>query len=418
MRDLFKVIFMVFCCSYLVHAQTIAQFRGPDRNGVFQETGLLKSWPESGPELLWTAEGLKHGYASVTVTERAVYVTGRKKNTEYLTVLDLSGKLLWSLPYGRAAKQSFNDTRCTPAVEGDYIYLISGRGEVVCINEKKKEVEWSVDAFDKFRGEHWYWEIAEQPLIVDDKIVFTPGGHKTSMTALNKLTGETIWMAETLDDTTAMASPALIEIGGKKIIVNVLVNFIIGVDAENGRILWKVKYSEIEPPDAHPWMPHNNCVMPLYHDGYLFVTSGYDHVGIMFKLLDGGNKIEQVWINRDLDNHHGQVVKAGNYIYGSNWIDNRNGNWCCVDWQTGETKYEKKWYTKGSISAADGMLYCYDAKSGNLALVKAEPNGFNVTGSFQITQGEGPHWAQPVIHNSVLFIRHGEFLMAYDISSR
>jgi hypothetical protein len=138
----------------------------------------------------------------------------------------------------------------------------------------------------------------------------------------------------------------------------------------------------------------------------------------MFKLVDGGNEIEQVWINRTLDCHHGQVVKVGDYIYGANWLNNRNGNWCCVDWATGETKYEKKWHSKGSISAADGMLYCYEEREGNLALVEPTPDDFKVISSFKITQGRGPHWAQPVIHNGELYIRHGEVLMAYDIKDK
>jgi outer membrane protein assembly factor BamB len=296
--------------------------------------------------------------------------------------------------------------------------LISGRGEVVCVDAIKKEIQWSVPAFDEFEGEHWYWEIAEQPLLVDDKIVFTPGGHKTSMVALDKLNGKTIWQTETLHDTTAMVTPTLIRYGNKRIIVNVMIKYIIGVDADNGNILWKVLYSEIEPPTDHPWKPHNNCVMPIYNDGHLFVTSGYDHVGVMFKLVDGGNEIEQVWINRTLDCHHGQVVKVGDYIYGANWLNNRNGNWCCVDWATGETKYEKKWHSKGSISAADGMLYCYEEREGNLALVEPTPDDFKVISSFKITQGRGPHWAQPVIHNGELYIRHGEVLMAYDIKDK
>jgi hypothetical protein len=138
----------------------------------------------------------------------------------------------------------------------------------------------------------------------------------------------------------------------------------------------------------------------------------------MFKLVDGGNEIEQVWINRTLDCHHGQVVKVGDYIYGANWLNNRNGNWCCVDWATGETKYEKKWHSKGSISAADGMLYCYEEREGNLALVEPTLDDFKVISSFKITQGRGPHWAQPVIHNGELYIRHGEVLMAYDIKDK
>ncbi|MFQ5630131.1 MAG: PQQ-binding-like beta-propeller repeat protein, partial [bacterium] len=152
----------------------------------------------------YSVDGLGGGYASVSVTDRAVYVTGREGASEHLTVLDLTGKQLWKIPYGQAAKQSYKETRCTPTVEGDRIYLISGRGEVVCVDANKKQIQWSVPAFDKFEGVHWYWEIAEQPLLVDDKIVFTPGGHKTSMVALDKLTGETAWQTESLHDTTAM----------------------------------------------------------------------------------------------------------------------------------------------------------------------------------------------------------------------
>jgi outer membrane protein assembly factor BamB len=197
-----------------------------------------------------------------------------------------------------------------------------------------------------------------------------------------------------------------------------MIHHIFGVDASDGRILWKVKYSEIEPPTFHPWAPRNNCVTPIYFDGHIFVTSGYDHVGIMLKLIDNGNDVEQVWINPTLDCHHGQVVKVGDYIFGANWLDNRMGSWCCVDWKTGETKYEKEWNCKGSVSFADGMLYCYEEKRGNIALVEPTPDDFKVISSFRIEKGQGPHWTQPVIYNGVLYIRHGDALMAYDIKAK
>ena len=204
-----------------------------------------------------------------------------------------------------------------------------------------------------------------------------------------------------------------------RIIVGMLTEYLFGIDPESGKILWKVRYADIEPPtDGRATAPMVNCVTPLYHDGYLFITSGYDHVGVMFKLTDQGNSIEQVWINRDLDNHHGQVVRIGNYIYGSNWIGNRNGNWCCIDWNTGKTMYETTWHNKGPISAADGMLFCYDEKGGNLGLVKAEPGGFKISGEIKIEQGSGPHWTQPVIKNGVLYIRHGDALMAFDVKQK
>jgi outer membrane protein assembly factor BamB len=235
------------------------------------------------------------------------------------------------------------------------------------------------------------------------------------MVALDKYTGETVWETQSLNDTSSFASPILIHRGGKKIIVNLTIKYMFGVDADDGRILWNVKYSDIETPAFHLWAPRNNTITPLYHDGYLFITSGYDHVGVMFKISDEGNDIQQVWTNSTLDCHHGQVVRVGQYIYGTNWIDNRSGNWCCVDWKTGDTMYEIEWNTKGSIIAADNMLYCYEERTGNFALVEPIPEDFKIISSFRITEGKGPHWAQPVIHDGVLYIRHGNALMAYDI---
>ena len=417
MKRLNLFLILVFILSQRTHAQTAAQWRGPHRNGVFPETGLLKSWPESGPELLWAAEGLDTGYSSPSVTNHAVYLTGREGRTEFLTALDLDGNRLWRIQFGSPARQTHPDSRSTPAVDGDRIYLISGSGEVVCIDGKEQRLLWTVPVFEEFEGEHWVWEIAESPLIVDDKVIFTPGGHKTTMVALDKQTGRKVWQTESLQDTTAFVSPILVEYGQRKIIVNVLINYVIGVDAEDGSVMWKVMYSEIEPPTDHPLKPHNNCITPLYHDGHLYVTSGYDHVGVMFRLKDGGRGIEQIWKNSTLDCHHGQVVRVGDFIYGSNWIDNRNGNWCCVDWRTGVTRYEKPWKNKGSISAADGMLYCYEEMGGTVALVEPTPEDFTIVSSFRITEGRGPHWTQPVIHDGVLYIRHGDVLMAFDIKA-
>jgi outer membrane protein assembly factor BamB len=152
---------------------------------------LRKSWPEAGLELLWSREDLDRGFASASVTDEAIYLAGLEGKDEYLNVLDLEGNTLWRLRYGGGSQRTQRDTRCTPTVEGDRIYLVSGRGEVVCIDGSQRKIQWSVPAFEKFQGEFWQWEIAESPLIVDDKVIYTPGGNQTSMVALNKSTGKT-----------------------------------------------------------------------------------------------------------------------------------------------------------------------------------------------------------------------------------
>ena len=137
----------------------------------------------------------------------------------------------------------------------------------------------------------------------------------------------------------------------------------------------------------------------------------------MLNLSEDGQSVDIAWISSVLDVHHGGVVKIGNHIYGSNWIDNRMGNWVCLDWETGEVKYETEWINKGSVIAAEGNLYCYEEKTGNIALVKATPEKFDIISSFKVPLGTGPHWSHPLIKDGVLYIRHMDALMAYDIKA-
>jgi outer membrane protein assembly factor BamB len=273
-----------------------------------------------------------------------------------------------------------------------------------------------VDAFRKYEGRQGIWGTAESPLVISDKVIYTPGGDLTTMVALDKSTGEPVWQTESLRDKTAYVSPQHVQRGELDIIVGVTASYIFGVNAADGTILWKYEYLDLDTPTFHPEAPLINTNTPLYHDGRLFITSGYDHTGVMFEISEDGKSIEMVWKNNTLDNHHGGVVLIDGYIYGANWIDNSNGNWCCIDWQTGETKYEQEWNNKGSVLYADGMMYVYEERRGNVAMVKPDPAGFEVVSSFRVRKGQGPHWAHPAIGDGRLYIRHGKVLMAYDIS--
>lgn len=190
---------------------------------------------------------------------------------------------------------------------------------------------------------------------------------------------------------------------------------IFAVDVSNGEILWKIP---IEKPAGFNW-DLILCVTPLYNNGMIYVTGGYDVGGIMIKMGDDGKSATVAWTDKVLDVHHGGVVKVDGYIYGSNWLNNADGNWCCIDWNTGAKKWEEHWNCKGSIISAEGLLYIYDEKRGNVGLLKANPEKFDLVSSFQIKQGNsGPFWAHPVIHNGVLYIRHTNALMAYDIKTK
>jgi outer membrane protein assembly factor BamB len=420
MRKAFFFLMLVIV-SPGVFSQQFSQWRGPYRNGIYPESGLLKQWPEDGPALLWKAEGIGKGYSSAVSNGKTVFITGQKEKSDYVTAFDLTGKILWQTEFGPAWSGSFPESRCTPTVEGDRVYVISGLGTIACLDAKDGKILWSIDGIAKFEGEYGTWGVCESPLISGDKLFYSPGGKKTTMVALNKNTGETIWMSESLNDKSAYVSPMMFSMGNKNIVVNVLNDNLIGVDAENGKILWKFDYGALSPEAGlkiWPGAPHTNTVTPLYHDGMLYITGGYNHVGAMFRLAEDASSIDLIWSDTTLDCHHGGVVLIDGNIYGANWFDNARGNWCSIDWKTGKMNYEQTWFTKGSLIYADGLLYCYEEKNGNVAIVKPDPAKFEVISTFRVTEGKGPYWAHPSIKDSILYLRHGDVLMAYDIKQK
>lgn len=419
MKKLSTLILSTFIIIQL-SAQVSTQWRGENRDGIFHESNLLKVWPEEGPALLWVHDSLPSGYSSATIGEEHIYVTGLVDTIDYVIALNHQGEEQWRQPIGRGWTESFSDSRSTPTLIDQRLYLQSGYCWVACFDALTGEEIWKVNAFEKFEGSTGKWGYSESLLVVDDKVLVSPGGMKTNMVALDKNTGETLWQTESLQDTSGYASPILIEENGLKIAVNIMSNEVFGVNVEDGEILFKHNYSEIDPKDAYAlWNSASatriNTNNPVYHEGGLYITSGYNHVGAKFELSDDFRSIELMWTDSILDVHFGGVVLVDGFIYGSNWINNANGNWCCINWETGECTYSEKWNTKGNIIYSDGLLYIYEEKRGNIGIVKPDPENFEVISSFRVKHGRGPHWGHPVIKEGVLYIRHGEALMAYDI---
>jgi len=389
-----------------------AQWRGPDRNGISKEKGLLKSWPEEGPKLLWSTQGLGKGFSTVSIADGTVYATGLKDDTEHLSAFDLKGNLKWQKPYGEGWTKSFPSARSTPTIDSGNAYVVTTVGIITCLDAKNGQEKWSVNTKDKFNGKLGRWGGAESPLIIGNKVICTPGGDNASLVALDKNNGNTIWTTKELSGINAYCSPIIINRGNKRIIITLIEKAVVGVDADNGKLLWK---HDCEKYMGDMRIRGNHPNTPIYKDGHVYVTSGYDMGGVKLKISDDGTQVSQAWSDKNLDTHHGGVVLLDGFLYGSNWKSNDTGNWLCLDWETGEKQYEQKWNGKGSIAYADGMLYCYEEKKGNVALVKATPEGFDITSSFQVPLGEDQHWAHPVIFDGKLFIRHGDALMVYDI---
>jgi outer membrane protein assembly factor BamB len=394
------------------YADDWPQFRGPNRDGKSAETGLLKKWPESGPKLLWSVDGLGIGFSSVVVADGFIYTTGMLNGEGFLFAYDLSGNLKWKVSYGPEWQRSHRGTRTIPTVDDSRVYVFSGTGILACFDAKTGEEKWAVDTLNKFEGKNIMWGIAESVLIVGANAICTPGGKDASVVAFDKMTGRSVWTSKGLSERSSYCSPALIEIGGTELIATMLERSVVGLDIKTGKVLWKDRIKE-------GIGRHNHPVSPLYRDGYIYITAGYEIGGVMYRLSADGTKISKKWEDATLDVHHGGVVLVDGYLYGANWTSNARGDWVCLDWDNGKVMYETRWNgNKGSIIYADGMLYCYDENTGDVALVKASPKDFEIVSSFRVTEGSGKHWAHPAISDGRLYIRHGDALMAYEIKSK
>jgi len=307
-------IIVVFVSGTVLMADDWPQWRGSERNGISKEINLLTNWPENGPDLLWSVNNIGDGFSSASISNGQIYITGVIDKQETLTSVDLDGRVNWQTTYGDRWKSSHPEARTTPTVDGNRVYVISGMGKVICIDAKSGLIQWTVQASDEFDGEYHRWGVAESPLIVDNKIICTPGGEEASVVALDKISGRSIWQSTELSELGNYCSPILINRGGKKIIATQLAESFVGLNAEDGTLLWRDEYEDYQddPKDI-------NVNSPLYHDGHIFITSGYDNPCALYELSPDGTKITRKWINEILDVHLGGVVLINGYIFGSSW---------------------------------------------------------------------------------------------------
>lgn len=397
---------LIVCLSFLtlsLYAQDNIQWRGTDRSGIYKETGLLKSWPADGPALLWLYDGLGQGHSSVAIDSDKIYLTGMTDGTGSIYVFDMQGKLLNKKEYGPDWNTNYHGPRGTVTVNSGKIYLVSGMGNMYCFDQNNLNLIWKKDLLGEFNASNIEWGICEAPLIIDDKVIATPGGKEHNMVALNKNTGALIWSSPGEGDLSAYCSPLYISDQQVPIIVTMTANHILGVNAATGEKLWSH-----ENKNRHS--VHANT--PVYSNNMILCTSGYGRGSTMLRLTNGGKSIEQVWFSDEMDNRIGSMVKVGDYVYGSG--DSKR-YWFCADWKTGEIKFKEQGMAMGNIISNDGMLYCYTDR-GDMVLAKATPEKFDIVSKFPITMGTEQHWAHPVIYKGVLYVRHGDTLMAYKIS--
>jgi outer membrane protein assembly factor BamB len=399
------VIFLaLMCTTYLFSAQNIVEWRY-DRTGIYsKESGLLKSWLSNGPELLWHFDELGLGYTTVSIANDKLFVTGYTDGEGYLYVLGLDGKLQHKVKYGREFDNSYPGARSTVIPNAGKLYIVSGMAELFCYDMQSLKLLWKKSYVKDFGAENTRHGWHGPPLIVGEKLIIAPGGKTHNVVALNKITGATIWSSEGAGDRSGYGVP--IYIGNQQVqqVAVMMSSNVVGVDISNGKLLWShpLRIRSGEHPNA-----------PIYSNNMLLYTSGNSEGSTMLRLTNGGRSVEKIWEKAELESRHGGVVKIGNYAY-MGGDPSRNRFWYCVDWNTGEIKYKDNSIAVGAVIANDGMLYCYSER-GEMALVKATPQKFDIVSKFRIILGTEQHWSHPVIYRGVLYVRRGNTLMAYKI---
>ncbi len=414
MNDSKKILLSLIILFFAANAfsQEVVQFRGPDRDGNFPAKNLLKQWPEDGPKQLLKVDSLGKGHSSVIYSNEVMYITGMMDTLDYMSAVDMKGSILWQTSYGTAWRKSYPDTRSTPTLFDNKLYVVSGVGELVCLDAKSGKIIWYVNVDKDFGGEWSRFGVSESPLIINDLVICSPGGEKTSIVAFNAKTGELAWQSKSVGGNRIYASPTIYKVKKKKYILALTNQNLICLNPKDGSIKWT--FENDTASTGFKAGPFTNT--PIYVGNEIFMSHGYDYPAMMIEVSKKNDAATLKWTDTIFDNHHhGYVLKDG-YIYGTNWKNNRIGNWVCMEWATGKIMYNEKWGTKGTIIAADDMFYIYEEKSGKIGLLQPNPEKFDLKSSFKITEGNGPHWSHLSIYDGKLFVRHGEVLMVYDIT--
>lgn len=401
-----------------IRADDWPQWRGPRRDAVSAETGLLQSWPAGGPRVAWQAFGLGTGYSSVVVGRGRLFTMGRRESDVVVTALDAAtGTPVWTRKIGETSRHPCS----TPTLDGDHLYALDPDGDLVCLQAATGEVVWQTNFIDNFAGRMMSGRgYGESPLIDGERLICTPGGEDAALVALDKLTGAIIWKAKLPElgpvgkDGAGFSSVVVTEAVGLRQYVQLVGRGVIGIDARDGRFLWG--YNAIANETA-------NIPTPVVHNEFVFAANGYSAGSVLLKLVaddrqDGtkGVKAEMVYSlsGSQFQNHHGGVVRLGDFLFAGH--GNNNGLPTCLEFKTGRVIWKRRGPGVGSaaVVCADGQLY-FRYQNGVVALIAASDRGYNLGGSFEIPGAGGDSWAHPVVANGRLYLREQDTMWVYDL---
>jgi outer membrane protein assembly factor BamB len=411
------LVVVVFVCQGSAFGEDWPQFRGPGRNGISQETGLLAEWPKEGPKLLWQVKDIGSGYSTPAAVGERLYLLGNEGlDNEFVQAISIAdGKRIWSTHLGKVGKPDQNPNypaaRSTPTVDGALLYALGSDGDLVCAETARGTIRWQKNLRTEFNGKPGTWAYAESPLIDGDALLCTPGGSYATIVALDKKTGDLLWKcAVPGGDEAAYASMVIVDAGGAKQYVQLLQKGLVGVEAKTGKFLWRYAKT-VSPFNA-------NIPTPTARTPFIYASSAGAGGGLVkLRARDGAFQADEVYFSSKLPTAIGGTVLVGDYLYGT-----AGPKLACIKFTTGDVKWSDPAIGAASLCVADGRLYLH-GESGDVALVEISPDGYHEKGRF--TPPDQPAhvnksqkaWAYPVVANGKLYIRDLGTLWCYDVKA-
>jgi len=407
-------IALLFSSCTARNKNTIYEFRGQGRTGIYQESGLLKSWPAEGPKEIMMVENIGNGFISPVFTDDSFFITGEIDSLCILFCFSINGEKQWQTTLGKEwMAGGYPGSRCTPTIIGDLVYAGTGMGNLYCLNRKTGKLVWSKEFSKDFDGVLPLHGFSEAPLIDGDKIFWTPGGKVYNVVALNRFNGNLIWSNKALGEPSAYNPGKLITLPSRNIWVTFTMYHMLGFDTKTGQLLWSHEQDNYPIEKRGPGYgdTHSNAI--IYENGNIWYTEGDGNCCVKLTLSPDGSKITEVWRNKGFDSYMGGVVKSGNYLYCGAVA---KPQLVSIDATTGVLTDSLKTAT-GAIIMSDNMLYYYNQK-GELMLLSCDQGKMQLVSTFRVKKGTLQHFSHPVINKGILYQRHGKALLAYDIKKK
>ena len=408
-----KVIISIlfFAVGLGLSADDWPQWRGPNRDGISRETGLLQAWPSAGPKRVWLSRDIGIGYSAPVVAKGRLFVLGTKGGKEQLFAKEAKGgKTLWTAALGGILSNNWGDgPRGAATVDGDQVYALGAKGGLICANVGDGKVNWRVELVKDLGGKVPGWGYTESVLVDGDLVICTPGGKRGTLAAIDKKTGEVIWRSSDWTDGAQYASVVPAELNGQRQFIQLTQKTLAGVSARDGSVLWR-----------NAW-PGRTAVIPtpIVHRNEVYISSGYG-AGCRKITVGGANEVTEDYSNKNMKNKHGGVLLLKGHLYG--YSDGRG--WTCQSLKSGDVVWDSKKFGKGCVFYADNRLYCLEESSGQVALAAADTGGWKEHGRFklepqtELRKSSGRVWTHPVVANGVMYLRDQELLFAFDVKAR